>query len=78
MKAAFSAIPRSRDQEDLVKWAKDVSGLGEAFDTFKEPNIVQMNYEGRWESHLDSFMRETGEGSLSPEHDGDSADEDYM
>jgi hypothetical protein len=36
-------------------------GLGEEFDPMKEPNVVQMNYEGRWENHLHAFMRMSGE-----------------
>ncbi|KAF9549273.1 hypothetical protein CPC08DRAFT_715475 [Agrocybe pediades] len=57
VKAAFRvpAAQRTSEQRYKVQWAKDVSGLGDACDPFKEPDVVQMNYEGRWENHLQAY-----------------------
>jgi hypothetical protein len=56
VKSAFRASNPTRDQEDRRRWARDVSGLGQSFDPLKEPDVVQMNYEGRWENHLEHFQ----------------------
>jgi len=61
VKAAFRSPSASAHQRGLVPWAKAVSGLGEAFDPFAEPDVKVMNYEGRWENHLESFMETSGE-----------------
>lgn len=37
------------------------SGLDAKFDPFKEPNVVQMNYERRWRNHLEHYMQMEGE-----------------
>jgi hypothetical protein len=50
-----------------------VSGLGDAFDPFKEPDVIQMNYEGRWENHVEDYMRMSGE--VVPEWGNDDEDE---
>jgi hypothetical protein len=57
-----------------VQWAQETSGLDANFDPFKEPNVVQMNYEGRWENHLEHYMQMEGEDL--PERDWGS-DEDW-
>ncbi len=58
VKAAFRAAAATRTpaQVDLVRWAREQSGLEAAFDPFKDPNVVQMNYEARWENHMRGFM----------------------
>ena len=63
MKAAFRvpASQRNPEQRFRVKWAKEGSGLGEACDPFKEPDLVQMNYEGRWENHFEAFKQATAD-----------------
>jgi hypothetical protein len=61
VKAAFRSSVPAADQNDLRSWAKEVSGLGESYDPFAEPNITVMNYEGRWENHLRDFMIASGE-----------------
>ena len=58
---------RTLEQKERVEWAQNVSGQGAEFDPLKEPNVTQMNYEGRWENHLDSYMLASGEGPLRPE-----------
>jgi hypothetical protein len=57
-----------------VRWAGEASGLDAKFDPFKEPDVVQMNYEGRWENHLEHYMQM--EGEALPERDWGS-DEDW-
>lgn len=58
VKAAFRApaATRTPEQTDLVRWAQEVSGIDATFDPFKEPDVVQMNYEARWENHMKAFL----------------------
>ena len=53
---ALRAASANERQHELVTWAGEVSGLGDAFDPFAVPDIVQMNDEGRWEHHLRASM----------------------
>jgi hypothetical protein len=61
VKAAFRSPNLTAEQRSLVPWAKAVSGLGDAFDPFAEPDVTVMNYEGRWENHLRAYMEASGE-----------------
>lgn len=56
VKSVFRAPNPTRDQRERQDWARNVSGLGYGFDPFKKPDVVQMNYEARWENHLENFM----------------------
>ena len=62
----------------MVPWAKEVSGLGERFDPFSEPDVKVMNYEGRWENHLEAFMKASGERVERPSWATDSDEEDVI
>ncbi|TFK33372.1 hypothetical protein BDQ12DRAFT_738798 [Crucibulum laeve] len=65
VKSAFRAQNPRITQSERRKWAREVSGLGDEFDPFKEPGVVQMNYEGRWENHLELYMNGSGDhGSM--------------
>ncbi|KAF8649267.1 hypothetical protein AX16_005919 [Volvariella volvacea WC 439] len=61
VKEAFASRNPTQEQRNLIRWAKERSGLGDNFDPERVPNVVQMNYEGRWENHLISFMESSGE-----------------
>ena len=61
MKSAFRARNPTPDQRERRRWAGWVSGLGERYNPFTEPDVVVMNYEGRWENHLEGFMEASGE-----------------
>jgi hypothetical protein len=64
VKAAFHVLrasSASESQLELVVWAREQSGLGEAFDPYAELNVVHMNYEGWWENHLRAYMQGLGE-----------------
>jgi hypothetical protein len=61
VKAAFRSSAPTVDQNHLQSGAKKVSGLGESYNPFAQPNITVMNYEGRWENHLQAFMIASGE-----------------
>jgi len=60
-----------------VPWAKAVSGLGDAFDPFAEPDVTVMNYEGRWENHLIAYMEASGEHVEHYGSDEDVDDEEF-
>jgi len=61
VKAGFRSPNATTHQRNLVPWAKAVSGLGDRFDPFAEPDVKVMNYEGRWENHMESYMEASGE-----------------
>jgi hypothetical protein len=61
VKSAFRAQNPTRKHRERQQWAREVSGLGDKFDPFKEPDVIQMNYEGRRENHVEHFMRMSGE-----------------
>ena len=73
VKSAFRARNPTRSQRERRRWAREVSGLGDEFDPFREPDVIQMNYEGRWENHVEHFMRMSGEDV--PEWGAEDSDE---
>ncbi|KAJ3494438.1 hypothetical protein NLJ89_g10808 [Agrocybe chaxingu] len=62
--SSLPALARTKEHKELLEWAKRVSGLGEQFDPLKDPNVTQMNYEGRWENHVEAYMRACGDPAL--------------
>ncbi|KAF8987179.1 hypothetical protein BDQ17DRAFT_1548254 [Cyathus striatus] len=78
VKAAFRARNPTQEQEERRQWARDVSGLGDRYNPLEEPNIIQMNYEGRWENHLEGFMMDSGEiPPRQPDREEDSDESDF-
>ncbi|KZP18782.1 hypothetical protein FIBSPDRAFT_583706 [Athelia psychrophila] len=61
VKAAFRASHPTPEQRERMKWAKDASGRGASYSPLAEPDIIPMNYEGRWENRLKGFMQDYGE-----------------
>jgi hypothetical protein len=43
VKRAFRAQNPTSSQRERQEWAREASGLGDKFDPFKEPDVIQMN-----------------------------------
>lgn len=60
VKSAFRSQNPTPEQIELKNWAQNILGLGDDYTPFAEPNVTQMNYEGRWENYVESIPRGMG------------------
>ncbi|KAF5361590.1 hypothetical protein D9757_011553 [Collybiopsis confluens] len=88
VKAAFAAQRPTRDQLERRKWAiermgfengrKDPLAVGDKeYNPFNEVNVIVMNYEGRWENHLNGYREDLGEKVENNFDDDDDDDEEF-
>ena len=58
IKRAFLTPEASRtsNQQFLLQWAADTSGLGSQFDPFRERSLEEMNSPGNWERQYMQFI----------------------
>ncbi|KAK1232518.1 hypothetical protein PQX77_004369 [Marasmius sp. AFHP31] len=95
VKKAFAAEHPTARQRQVREWttermgykdrAKDTLTVGEKpYNPFNEVNVTVMNYEGRWENHLEGYREDLGEQIDRPDYDDDddylfdSEDDDYL
>lgn len=49
VREAFAAADPTREQRERKQWAREVSGLGEAFDPTRDPDLNELNSQSQWE-----------------------------
>lgn len=74
VKQAFRNARPSREQLSQREWARNASGEGDSYDPLAQPDIVQMNYEGRWENHFESYMGDDYKPLYTPYQSDDEFD----
>ncbi|KIJ29716.1 hypothetical protein M422DRAFT_268844 [Sphaerobolus stellatus SS14] len=58
VKEAFAATQPTTEQLERRQWAREVSGLEERYNPLAEPDVIVMNYEGRWENHEEGYRED--------------------
>lgn len=85
VKEAFAAQNPTTSQRERRDWAikrmnyenrPDFLSVGEkAYSPFNEVNVTVMNYQGRWENHLEGYREGLGEVIERPRYEDDEMDE---